>query len=92
MDQRNENAWRREALGEEEVLQSQNAFIPESLNICSVLRGKEAFALVLARADQAHKYTDKPIFLKSAVVKSRRYGSFDISSFPCAGTMPTVLQ
>ena len=74
---KNENAWRREALGEEEVLQSQMLSYPlTQYMFCSP--GEGGVALVLARADQAHKYTDKPIFLKSAVVKSRRYGSFEV--------------
>ena len=36
--------------------------------------------LLLARADQAHKYTDTPIFLNAAVVRSRRWGSFETLS------------
>jgi acetyl-CoA acetyltransferase len=32
----------------------------------------------LARADKAHLYTDKPIFLDAAVVRSRRFGSFEV--------------
>ncbi len=35
-------------------------------------------ALVLCRADKAHLYTDRPVFLKAAVVRSRRFGSFEV--------------
>ena len=74
---KNENAWRRQAFGEEEVLQSQMLSYPlTQYMFCSP--GEGGVALVLARADKAHQYTDKPIFLKSAVVRSRRYGSFEV--------------
>lgn len=73
----NENAWRRQALSEEEVLQSAMLSYPlTQYMFCSP--GEGGVALILARADQAHKYTDKPVFLKSAVVRSRRYGSFEV--------------
>jgi len=73
----NENAWRRQALSEKEVLQS--AMLSDPLTqymFCSP--GEGGVALILARADKAHKYTKNPIFLKSAVVRSRRYGSFEV--------------
>ncbi|MBA58627.1 MAG: acetyl-CoA acetyltransferase [Gammaproteobacteria bacterium] len=74
---KNENAWRRQAFGEEEVLQSQMLSYPlTQYMFCSP--GEGGVALVLARADKAHQYTDKPIFLKSAVVRSRKYGSFEV--------------
>ena len=73
----NENAWRRQAFSEEEVLQSQMLSYPlTQYMFCSP--GEGGVALILARADQAHRYTDRPIFLKSAVVRSRRYGSFEV--------------
>jgi len=73
----NENAWRRQAFSEEEVLQSAMLSYPlTQYMFCSP--GEGGVALILARADQAHKYTKKPIFLKSAVVRSRRYGSFEV--------------
>jgi acetyl-CoA acetyltransferase len=43
---------------------------------CSPAEG--GVALVLCRADIAHRYTDKPVFLKAAAVKSRRFGSFEV--------------
>jgi acetyl-CoA acetyltransferase len=33
---------------------------------------------VLCRADKAKQYCAKPVYLKSAVLKSRRYGSFEV--------------
>jgi len=35
-------------------------------------------ALILARADMARRYTDRPIYLKASVVRSRRFGSFEV--------------
>lgn len=73
----NENAWRRQVFSPEEVLQSQMLSYPlTQYMFCSP--GEGGVALILARADQAHKYTNKPIYLKSAVVRSRRYGSFEV--------------
>ena len=73
----NEMAWRRQPLSEEEVLQSQMLSYPlTQYMFCSP--GEGGVALILARADQAHKYTEKPIFLNSAVVRSRRFGSFEV--------------
>ena len=40
--------------------------------------GEGGVALILCRADQAQKYTDTPIYLKAAVVRSRRFGSFEV--------------
>lgn len=72
----NENAWRRQ-VSEKEVLQSAMLSYPlTQYMFCSP--GEGGVALILARADKAHKYTKNPIFLKSAVVRSRRYGSFEV--------------
>ena len=40
--------------------------------------GEGGVALILSRADQAHKYTDRPVFLRAAAVRSRRFGSFEV--------------
>jgi len=73
----NENAWRRKPLSEEEILSSPMLSYPlTQYMFCSP--GEGGVALLLARADQAHKYTDKPVFLNAAVVKSRRFGSFEV--------------
>jgi acetyl-CoA C-acetyltransferase len=73
----NENAWRRHPLSEEEILQSPMLSYPlTQYMFCSP--GEGGVALILARADQAHKYTDKPVFLDAAVVRSRRFGSFEV--------------
>lgn len=74
---KNENAWRRKPLSMDEVKESAMLSYPlTQYMFCSP--GEGGVALILARADQAHKYTDTPIFLKSAVVRSRRFGSFEV--------------
>jgi acetyl-CoA acetyltransferase len=73
----NENAWRRKPLSEEEILASPMLSYPlTQFMFCNP--GEGGVALLLARADQAHKYTKKPVFLKAAVVRSRRFGSFEV--------------
>ena len=74
---KNEMAWRRKPLSEAEVLESAMLSYPlTQYMFCSP--GEGGVALILCRADQAHKYTDKPVFLRSAVVRSRRFGSFEV--------------
>jgi hypothetical protein len=46
--------------------------------IMKVLKAEGAVALVLCRADIAHRYTPTPVFIKGAVLRSRRYGSFEV--------------
>jgi acetyl-CoA acetyltransferase len=73
----NENAWRRKPLSEEEILASPMLSYPlTQFMFCNP--GEGGVALLLARGDQAHKYTKKPVFLKAAVVRSRRFGSFEV--------------
>ena len=52
-----------------------------------------AAAVVLCRADQAHRYTDKPIYLRASAVRTRRLGAFEVHSpwLPIEETVgPTV--
>jgi acetyl-CoA acetyltransferase len=73
----NPMAWRRKPLSEDEVLEAAMLSYPlTQYMFCSPAEG--AVALVLANAEHAHKYTDRPIYLKAAVVRSRRFGSFEV--------------
>jgi acetyl-CoA C-acetyltransferase len=75
----NENAWRRVPMSEDQVANAAMLSYPlTQYMFCSPGEGGVAF--VLARADKAHNYTDKPVFLKSAALKSRRFGSFEVFS------------
>ena len=39
-----------------------------------------AAAVVLCRADRAHRYTDTPIYLRASTVRTRRLGAFEVHS------------
>jgi acetyl-CoA C-acetyltransferase len=74
---KNPNAWRREPIEPEVIAESMMVNDPlTKFMFCSPSEG--GVALILARADQAHKYTDTPVVLKAATMKSRRFGSFEV--------------
>ena len=75
--EKNPMAWRRKPLTEEQILESTMLSYPlTQYMFCSP--GEGGVALVLCRADQAHRYTETPVFLRAAVVRSRRFGSFEV--------------
>ena len=76
---KNPMAWRRKALTEDEILQSPMLSYPlTQYMFCNP--GEGGVALVLCRADMAHKYTKTPVFLNAAVIRSRRFGSFEVTA------------
>ncbi|EED35226.1 thiolase [Luminiphilus syltensis NOR5-1B] len=85
-------AWRRTALSRDEIAEA--PMVSEPLNkymFCSPAEG--GCALVVCRADIAQRFTRNPIILKTAVVRSRNYGSFEVfspSQAPLLGDAPTV--
>jgi acetyl-CoA C-acetyltransferase len=89
---KNDNAWRRKPMSEDEVLNA--AMLSDPLTqymFCSP--GEGGVALVLARADLATNYTSKPVYLKSAVLRSRPFGSFEVFNSwlsPDRGDSPSV--
>jgi acetyl-CoA C-acetyltransferase len=73
----NPMAWRRKPLSEQEVLDSLMLSYPlTQYMFCSP--GEGGVAMVLCRADKAREYTDRPIYLKAAVARTRRFGSFEV--------------
>ena len=77
----NENAWRREPHSRQSILDSAMVNYPlTQYMFCSP--GEGAVALVLARGDSAHRYPATPVFIEAAVMRTRRYGSFEVFS-PC---------
>jgi acetyl-CoA acetyltransferase len=73
----NPNAWRRKPMTEEEVLASATIAHPlTQYMFCSP--GEGGIALVLCRADQARRYTQQPVYLRSAVLRGRRFGTFEV--------------
>src|SRR5499426_1780467 len=75
----NPNAFRRKPLSEEEILGSRMLNYPlTQYMFCSPDEG--AAAVVLCRADQAHRYTDRPIYLRGVGLKTRQFGAFEVMS------------
>ncbi len=73
----NDMAWRRKPLSEEEIANSPMLSYPlTQYMFCNP--GEGGVALILCRADKAHLYTDKPVYLRAAAVRSRRFGSFEV--------------
>ncbi|HET9078434.1 MAG TPA: thiolase family protein [Acidimicrobiales bacterium] len=75
----NPNAWRRQPLTEEQIASAPMLSDPlTQFMFCNP--GEGAVALVLCRADQAHRYTDRPVFVKAVSFKTRKFGSFEVFS------------
>lgn len=89
---RNPHAWRNKPLSVEEVLASPVLNWPlRQYMYCGPDEG--AAAAVLVRAEDAHKYTDTPIYLRASTLFSRRDGAFELlsPSLPSTGEQsPTV--
>lgn len=75
----NENAWRRQPLSEEQIANGPMLSNPlTQYMFCSP--GEGAVALIVAKAEIAHRYTDTPVYLKAATLRSRQFGSFEVFS------------
>ena len=76
---RNQNAWRRRPLSEEEVLASKPVNPPlRQFMFCSP--GEGAVALVLARGPRITELARTPVYLRSVAFRTRRFGSFEVFS------------
>jgi acetyl-CoA acetyltransferase len=89
----NERAWRRTPLSAEEILASPVLNYPLTQYMyCGPDEG--AGAVVLCRADQAHRYAGRPIRIRGCALRSRRLGAFEVQSpsLPAAerAASPTV--
>ncbi len=89
----NPNAWRRKPFSEAEILESRMLNHPlTQYMFCSPDEG--AAAVVMCRADRAHLYTDRPIYLRSVAMRTREFGSFEVFAPWLAvdrGHSPTVV-
>jgi acetyl-CoA acetyltransferase len=75
----NEKAWRRTPLSGEEILASPVLNYPLTQYMyCGPDEG--AGAVVLCRADQAHRYTSRPVRVRACVLRSRRLGAFEVQA------------
>jgi acetyl-CoA acetyltransferase len=76
---RNPNAFRRKPISEAEILGSRMLNQPlTQYMLCSPNEG--AAAVVLCRADRAHRYCEKPVYLRASAVRTRRLGAFEVHS------------
>lgn len=75
----NPNAFRRKPISEEEILNSAVLNYPlTQYMFCAPDEG--AAAVVMCRADIAHRYTDKPVYLRAVEVRTRRYGAYEVNT------------
>jgi len=73
------HAFRRTPVTAEEVLASRMLNYPlRQFMFCSPDEG--AAAVVLCRADIAHRYTSSPIYLRASALRTRRYGAHEVHS------------
>ena len=73
----NPNAWRRTPIDLETIKHSQMVNDPlTKYMFCSPSEG--GVALVVCREDHAHRYTDKPVFVSAAAMRTRQFGAFEV--------------
>ena len=73
----NENAWRRMPIELEEIKSSMMVNDPlTKYMFCSPAEG--GVALVVCREDFASRYTDKPVFVSAAAMRTRKFGTFEV--------------
>jgi acetyl-CoA C-acetyltransferase len=73
----NPNAFRRKPLSEEEILTSAVLNYPlTQYMFCAPDEG--AAAVIMCRADIAQRFTSKPVYLRAAEIRTRRYGAYEV--------------
>jgi acetyl-CoA C-acetyltransferase len=73
----NPNAWRRTAISLDEIKNSTMVNDPlTKFMFCSPSEG--GVALVVCREDMAGRYTDKPVFVSAAAMRTRLSGAFEV--------------
>lgn len=88
----NPNAFRRKPIPEDQILDSPVLNYPlRQYMFCTPDEG--AAAVVMCRGDLAHKYTDKPVYLRATEIRTRRFGTYEVhaTSAPLRGDeSPTI--
>jgi len=75
----NPNAWRRTPFTTEQIAAAAMVSYPlTKYMFCSP--GEGGVALVLCRADLASRFTERPVYLRAAAMRSRHYGTFEVFS------------
>ena len=75
----NPNAFRRKPVDEQTILESPMLNYPLThMMFCAPDEG--AAAVIMCRADLAHKFTAKPVFVKAVEVRTRAYGAYEVNT------------
>ena len=73
----NPNAFRRKPIPEDQILNSAVLNYPlTQYMFCAPDEG--AAAVIMCRADIAHNYTDKPVYLRATEIRTRTYGAYEV--------------
>jgi acetyl-CoA acetyltransferase len=76
---RNPNAFRRSPMTEEAILDSPVLNYPlTQYMFCAPDEG--AAAVIMCRADIAHRYTSTPIYLRASQIRTRRFGAYEVQA------------
>lgn len=74
---RNPNAFRRKPMSEEDILNSAMLNYPlTQYMFCAPDEG--AAAVIMCRADIAHRYTDKAVYVRASEIRTRTYGAYEV--------------
>ncbi|HET7742469.1 MAG TPA: thiolase family protein [Mycobacterium sp.] len=75
----NPNAFRRKPIAEDDILNSPMLNYPlTQYMFCAPDEG--AAAVVMCRADIAHRYTAKPVYLRAVEIRTRTYGAHEVNT------------
>ncbi|WP_216908500.1 thiolase family protein [Nocardia noduli] len=75
----NPNAFRRKPVSEEEILAAPMLNYPLThYMFCAPDEG--AAAVIMCRADIAHRYTSKPVYVRAVEVRTRTYGAYEVNT------------
>ncbi|MGX6509674.1 thiolase family protein [Rhodococcus sp. SJ-2] len=75
----NPNAFRRKPISEQQILDSPMLNYPLThYMFCAPDEG--AAAVIMCRADIAHRFTSKPIYVRSVEVRTRTYGAYEVNT------------
>jgi acetyl-CoA acetyltransferase len=73
----NPNAFRRRPISEEDIMASPVLNYPlRQFMFCAPDEG--AAAVIMCRGDLAHRYTDKPVFVRASEIRTRRFGAYEV--------------
>ncbi len=73
----NPNAFRRRPISEVDIMASPVLNYPlRQFMFCAPDEG--AAAVIMCRGDIAHRYTDKPVFVRASEIRTRRFGAYEV--------------